>query len=104
MPEPKSSPFVRRLSVAAPTALAVVLGLGWVAREAAFAAEKSRKVASQTVTLDQVKMSPAAYQGRKSGDIGVYIEGDTPGSTNFVTGRFRFNMSIQRPNNFSPFR
>jgi mannose-6-phosphate isomerase-like protein (cupin superfamily) len=71
-----------------PTALAFVLALGWSMREAAFARERAALVASQTVTLDQVTMSEARDQGKRTGMIGFYVQGDTPASSNFVTGRF----------------
>lgn len=77
-----------RLTVIALTALAVALGLGWTFREAAFAREMAKVVASQTVSLDQVKMESASFEGRKVGQNGVYLSGDTPASTKFVTGRF----------------
>ncbi len=69
-------------------AVAIALGIGWVSREVAFAREKADMVKSQTVSLDAVKMSPAEYEGKRSGEAGIYVQGDTPGSSNFVTGRF----------------
>ncbi len=71
-----------------PSALALMLGLGWAAREIAFAAERAERVASQTVTLPQVEMSEYRYQDEPAGKIGVYVKGETPSSTQFVTGRF----------------
>lgn len=69
------------------SALALTLGLGWASREYAFAQEKSA-VKSQTVTLDQVKMNDYSDQGKQVGKIGIYVNGDAPRSSNFVTGRF----------------
>ncbi|AGA30425.1 cupin domain-containing protein [Singulisphaera acidiphila] len=61
--------------------------LGWASREYAFA--QSKAVArSQTVPLDQVKMNEYSYEGKPVGQVGVYLEGDTPRSSKFVTGRF----------------
>ena len=78
-----------RPSAAIPTALAVALALGWAGREAAFAREKGKDVASRTITLDQVEMKPYTYEGSKPlGKIGIYLAGDTPASEKFVTGRF----------------
>ncbi len=37
--------------------LALVLALGWASREHSFAAQKEAILKSQTVTLDQVKMT-----------------------------------------------
>ena len=83
-----SQPRTARFLVAIPTTLALALGIGWASREAAFAKEKADLVASQTVNLDQVKMSPFSYENRKVGEVGAYINGDTLASTKFVTGRF----------------
>ncbi len=78
----------RSRSAAIPTALALALGLGWAGREVAFAREQAGELASKTVTLDQVEMKPYTYEGSKPlGKLGIYLAGDTPGSTKFVTGR-----------------
>jgi mannose-6-phosphate isomerase-like protein (cupin superfamily) len=71
-----------------PLALAFLLGLGWASREIAFALERAAEVRSQTVTLDQVDMKEYRYQDQPAGKIGLYVVGDTPASTQFVTGRF----------------
>jgi mannose-6-phosphate isomerase-like protein (cupin superfamily) len=68
-------------------AVALALGLGWMSREFTFAQEKAA-VRSQTVTLDQVKMKDYSDQGKQVGQIGIYLEGDAPRSSKFVTGRF----------------
>jgi mannose-6-phosphate isomerase-like protein (cupin superfamily) len=77
-----------RASTVIPTALVFLLGLGWTTREIAFALERAAGVASQTVTLDQVEMKEYRYQDQPAGKIGLYVMGDTPASTQFVTGRF----------------
>jgi mannose-6-phosphate isomerase-like protein (cupin superfamily) len=77
-----------RPSTAIPMALAVVLGIGWANREAAFAREKAAQVASQTLGLDKVSMKEAQNEGRRAGENGVYLSGETPASRNFVVGRF----------------
>jgi mannose-6-phosphate isomerase-like protein (cupin superfamily) len=69
-------------------ALAFLLGLGWATREIAFALERAAEVPSQTVTLEQVDMKEYRYQDQPAGKIGLYVAGDTPASTQFVTGRF----------------
>jgi mannose-6-phosphate isomerase-like protein (cupin superfamily) len=71
-----------------PWALAATLGACWLAREAAVAAGRAEAVHSTTVTLDQVAMKEYRYEGKAVGKIGLYVEGDTPASTKFVTGRF----------------
>ena len=69
-------------------ALAIVLGLGWASREMAFARERAKDVESKTVALSDVKMEVAEFEGKRSGELGIYVQGDTPGSKDFVTGRF----------------
>ena len=80
----------RRLTIQtlAPWAFATALGAGWLAREAALAKEKAAPVASATINLDQVEMKEFRNAGQAVGKVGVYLSGDTPGSTQFVTGRF----------------
>lgn len=85
MKPPTLSARVRRLL---PYTLALALALGWAAREVVLATEKADEVKSQTVTLNDVTMAPYDYEGTPCGKIGVYLQGDTPGSRNFVTGRF----------------
>jgi mannose-6-phosphate isomerase-like protein (cupin superfamily) len=66
----------------------LALGLGWASREIAFAQERSLAAQSQTVTLERVKMADYSYEGKHAGKIGLYVEGETPASSKFVTGRF----------------
>lgn len=70
------------------TALALALAVGWASRERSFAEEKGAQLASQTVNLDKVAMNDFSYEGERVGKVGVYVVGDTPASTKFVTGRF----------------
>lgn len=84
---PESRPRTRRSTLAL-AALSLALALGWAAREAAFAREQARQVRSGTMTLDQLKLSDYTPGGQLVGRAGLYFEGDTPGSTKFVTGRF----------------
>ncbi|MFI5455310.1 MAG: cupin domain-containing protein [Isosphaerales bacterium] len=77
--------FLKRWSFAG---LSLILAAGWSYREAAFARDQSRQVASATINLDQVAMASFADKGEPVGKNGVYISGDTPASTKFVTGRF----------------
>lgn len=71
-----------------PLLLALLLAAGWAAREVAHAREHAEAVASQTVTLEQVKMADSKDGGVLVGHAGLYVSGDTPGSKNFVTGRY----------------
>jgi mannose-6-phosphate isomerase-like protein (cupin superfamily) len=66
----------------------LVLACGWAAREVAFARERADMVKSGTVTLDQLDMGEYKAGGQLVGRAGAYFEGDTPGSTKFITGRF----------------
>ena len=68
--------------------LSVALGTGWASRELAAARQKASTLESQTLTVDHVKYGDAHYQGAKVGKNGVYLAGDTPASSNFVTGHF----------------
>jgi mannose-6-phosphate isomerase-like protein (cupin superfamily) len=70
------------------TVLALALAIGWGLRERSFAQEKGAQAASQTVNLDKVAMNDYSYEGERVGKIGVYVSGDTPASSKFVTGRF----------------
>ena len=69
-------------------ALALVLAAGWSYREVAFALDEARKATSGTISLDQVEMMSFTDKGEPVGKNGVYLAGDTPASTKFVTGRF----------------
>ena len=71
-----------------PAGLAMVLAAGWSYREIAFARERAGEVKSVTINLDQVEMKGATDRGQPVGENGVYVAGDTPASTKFVTGRF----------------
>ena len=68
--------------------LALVLAAGWSYREVAFALDEARRATSGTINLDQVEMVSFLDKGEPVGKNGVYISGDTPASTKFVTGRF----------------
>jgi mannose-6-phosphate isomerase-like protein (cupin superfamily) len=69
-------------------ALALVLAAGWLYRESVWGIEQARQVSSGTINLDGVAMNAFADKGDPVGKIGVYISGDTPASSKFVTGRF----------------
>ena len=79
--------FRSRLQTLAFGVLALSLALGWAARERAFAAERAAILKSTTIPLDLVKMADYSYNGKVVGKIGLYLDGDTPASSKFVTGR-----------------
>jgi mannose-6-phosphate isomerase-like protein (cupin superfamily) len=68
--------------------LILVLAAGWSYREVAFALDGPKQLKSATITLDQVEMVTTTDRGETVGKNGVYLAGDTPASTKFVTGRF----------------
>ena len=68
--------------------LALMLAAGWSFRELAFALDESRQAQSGTINLEKVEMIGFTDKGQTVGKNGVYISGDTPASTKFVTGRF----------------
>ena len=70
------------------TAIALVLAIGWASREMAHARERAAVMESQTINLDEIKMSVFKYEDNPVGQIGIYIQGETPGCSNLVTGRF----------------
>jgi mannose-6-phosphate isomerase-like protein (cupin superfamily) len=79
--------FRPRLRTLACGTVVLGLALGWAARERAFAAERAAIIKSTTIPLDQIKMSDYSYSGKVVGKIGIYLDGDTPASSKFVTGR-----------------
>jgi mannose-6-phosphate isomerase-like protein (cupin superfamily) len=85
MPRPAHPRF---LATALPTLLALALAAGWTSRELACARERVGGLASQTLTLDQIRMSVFKDQDKPVGQIGLYVQGETPGCSSFVTGRF----------------
>lgn len=71
--------------------LLLTLALGWGAREVAFARQGAAAIKSATVNLEEVKMSDLIVDGKNVGRLGVYVKGDTPESSLFVTGRLVLN-------------
>jgi mannose-6-phosphate isomerase-like protein (cupin superfamily) len=68
--------------------LTMILAIGWASRERAVAAaQKAEILKSQTIALDKVKMTDLSDRGSVVGKLGIYLAGDTPGSSKFVTGR-----------------
>ena len=82
-----TSRLTTRIRRSLPIALTALLAVGWAGREIAFA-RAAVDAKSSTITLDQVKMEDYKDGGKLVGRAGVYIQGDTPGSRKFVTGRF----------------
>jgi mannose-6-phosphate isomerase-like protein (cupin superfamily) len=68
--------------------LTLLLAAGWSYRELAYAFDGPKELSSTTINLDAVKMVTTIDRGEPVGMNGVYLAGDTPASTKFVTGRF----------------
>ncbi len=68
--------------------LALALSIGWAFRELAHARERAAILAAQTVNLDQLKMTTYEDRGNPVGQVGLYVQGETPGCSSLVTGRF----------------
>jgi mannose-6-phosphate isomerase-like protein (cupin superfamily) len=78
----------RRLSTWVSSAIFLALALGWASRELALARDRSTAVSSQTIGIDDVKMSVFENQGNPVGRMGLYLQGASPGCSSLVTGRF----------------
>ena len=72
--------------------LCVLTALGWGLRELAFARASAALVASKTVNLSEVTEKEDKFDGKRTGMAGIYVSGDTPASTKFVTGRFTIDV------------
>jgi mannose-6-phosphate isomerase-like protein (cupin superfamily) len=77
------------------TAVAVLLGTGWATREWGHAQEKAKLLASGTLTADQIKTTEATYEGKPTGKLAVYFDGNTAGTRNFVSGRFELRPGTE---------
>ena len=84
---PQSRPRFRPSSVI-PSAIALVLAMGWATREMANVFDHAPALGSQTINLDQVKMSVFKDGDNPVGKIGLYVQGESPGCSSLVTGRF----------------
>ncbi len=80
-----------KLQTRVATGAALLIAIGWSAREVSHAREAAEQVKSGTLSLKDVKMSEVKDGSTAIGQNGVYLSGDTPGSKNFVTGRFIIN-------------
>ena len=68
--------------------MALVLAAGWSYREVAFARYGPSNSRPPRSTSIKSRWSPCPDKGETVGKNGVYLAGDTPASTKFVTGRF----------------
>jgi mannose-6-phosphate isomerase-like protein (cupin superfamily) len=77
------------------TVVALILASGWAVREYGHAQEKAKYLASGTLTADQVKVQEATFEGKPTGKLAVYYDGNTPGTRNFVSGRFELRPGTE---------
>lgn len=77
------------------TALASVLGFGWATREVIHAGEKSKLLESKTIPQAEIKFKEFAFEGKPRGDIGIYLDGETAGTRNFVVGQFKLRPGLE---------
>jgi len=77
------------------TVMALFLASGWTLREQTFAAEKAKFLQSQTIAQGDIKMKEFAFEEKPRGEIGIYAEGETPGTRNFVVGQFRLKPGLE---------
>ena len=68
--------------------LALTLAAGWTLREAQFASAAGKRVPNTTINMDQVAMGDAEDEGKKTGQAGVILDGETAGNKTFQVGRF----------------
>jgi len=91
--------FSQRLRIHKSTLLvavsALALASGWAAREHAHAQDKAKLIASQTINLGDIKLKEFVYEGTPRGEVGIYLDGDTAGTRNFVTGIFRLKPGAE---------
>jgi quercetin dioxygenase-like cupin family protein len=69
--------------------LALLLATGWATREVSHAQEKAKLLPPQTINLSDIKLKEFVFEGKPRGEIGVYLDGETAGTRNFVVGQFR---------------
>ncbi len=84
--------FLSGLHRSSPTALALLLAIGWAGREWAHARDSDpAAVTSRTINLDDVPMKPYSYEGKTVGKIGIYAAGESARSRDLVIGRLVLN-------------
>jgi quercetin dioxygenase-like cupin family protein len=77
------------------TLAALFLAIGWGTREYAHADEKAKLIASQTRNLSEIQLKEFAFEGKPRGEIGIYLDGETAGTRNFVVGQFRLSPGLE---------
>lgn len=75
--------------------LTLALAAGWSFREAQFAAAQGKRIAPSVVNVADVKMGPHEFEGKKTGDAGLFLHGETAGTQNMQVGRFLLEPGAQ---------
>ncbi len=75
--------------------LALLLAGGWAFREWVHAGERIQFEKSRTINLANIKLEDAVYEGTPRGKVGLYINGQTAGTRNFVVGQFRLRPGME---------
>ncbi len=78
-----------KIGTVALTFLALAMAAGWASREYTHAQEKAKLVASQTVNFSDIKLRDSVYEGKLRGEVGIYLEGETPGTKSLIVGQYR---------------
>jgi quercetin dioxygenase-like cupin family protein len=75
--------------------LAALLAVGWATREWANAAQQPKLLESKTLTQADLKLQDFVFEGKPRGQIGIYLDGQTAGTRNFVVGQFHLKPGIE---------
>lgn len=75
--------------------LAAALALGWSLREAHFAQAGGKKVPNTTVNVADFPLQDAEYEGKKTGQMAVLLDGETAANKTFQVGRFLLEPGTQ---------
>ncbi len=85
----------RHLGTLVTGTLAVGLAVGWSLREAQFARAAGKRVPNTTLNTSDIKFNAATDAGKTVGKAGVYLDGETEGTTNFMVGKFVLNPGAE---------
>jgi mannose-6-phosphate isomerase-like protein (cupin superfamily) len=84
-----------RWSTSIPCVLLLITALGWAMRERAFAVEQAKFLESKTVPLSELKLQDFVYEGTPRGEVGLYFNGQTATTRDFVVGIFRLKPGAE---------
>lgn len=75
--------------------MVVLLAVGWWQREVSLAQEQEKLVQSKTLNRAEAGLKDFEWQGKPTGQVGIYFAGNTPTSREFVTGRFVLRPGLE---------